>query len=84
MKVGFIRLPGPARHKLNVGSRALARGVGSFRPIITYTKGRGRFTKSAEGAHSCNMQWLEYKFLSLVSQRYGWATQQFLTYCPVR
>jgi hypothetical protein len=40
-KVEFIRLPRPAHHKLNVGSRALARGMGSFRPIITYTKGRG-------------------------------------------
>jgi hypothetical protein len=33
-----------AQHKCNVASRALARGVGSFRPIITYMKGRGRFT----------------------------------------
>jgi hypothetical protein len=55
-KVGFIRLPGRAHYKLNVGSRALARGVGSFRPIITYTKGRGRFTTSAEGAHPYNIQ----------------------------
>jgi hypothetical protein len=82
-KVGFIRLPGPAHNNFNMGSRALARGVGSFRPIITYMKGRGRFAKSVQGASHYNMQGLKYKFLGLVLQRYGWAPQQFLIYCLV-
>jgi hypothetical protein len=49
---------------------------------ITYMKGRSRFTKGAQGTHHYNMQWLEYKFLGPVSQRYGWDPQQFSTYCP--
>jgi hypothetical protein len=72
-KVGFIRLPCPVNKNFYVGSRALARGVGSFRHIITYMKGRGKFTKSAQGAYHYNMKGLKYKFLGLVLQRYDWA-----------
>jgi hypothetical protein len=55
----ILRQPGLAHHKFNVGSRALARGVGSFRPTITNIKERGRFTKSAEEAHHYNKPWLK-------------------------
>jgi hypothetical protein len=65
----ILGLPDSARLKFDGGGRGPSlMGVGPFQPIITHKKGPGKFTKSAEGAHHYNVQWLKYNLLDLVAQ----------------